>query len=72
MAVCLVKDLIKGVIFELITNCTHGLLQVVVFFYAIVICKVGPVMYLGCDKDQWRWRFTCISYVVLRGVILEQ
>ena len=24
------------------------------------------VMYLGCDKDQWRWRSKCISYVVLR------
>ena len=44
MVVCLVKDLIKGVIFKLITNCTHGLLQVVVFFYAIIICKVGPVI----------------------------
>ena len=27
---------------------------------------------LGCDKDQWRWRSKCISYVVLRGVIPEQ
>ena len=44
MAVCLVKNLIKGVIFELITNCTHGLLQVVIFFYAIIIHKVGPVI----------------------------
>ena len=34
--------------------------------------SVGSVMYLGCDKDQWRWRSKCISYVVLRGVILEQ
>ena len=30
------------------------------------------LMYLGCNKDQWRWRSKCISYVVLRGVILEQ
>ena len=30
------------------------------------------LMYLGCDKDQWRWRSKCISYVVLRGAILEQ
>ena len=27
------------------------------------------VMYLGCDKDQWRWRSKCMSYVVLRGGI---
>ena len=20
-------------------------------------------MYLGCDKDQWRWRSKCISYI---------
>ena len=31
-----------------------------------------PLIYLGCDKDQWRWRSKCISYVVLRGVIQEQ
>ena len=30
------------------------------------------MMYLGCDKDQWIWRSKCISYVVLRGAILEQ
>ena len=29
----------------------------------------NTVMYLGCDKDQWRWRSKCISYVVLRGAI---
>ena len=27
---------------------------------------------LGCDKDQWRWRSKCISYVVLRGAIQKQ
>ena len=32
----------------------------------------STVMYLGCDKDQWRWRSKCISYVVLRVAILEQ
>ena len=32
----------------------------------------SKMMYLGCDKDQWRWRSKCISYVVLRGVIQEQ
>ena len=30
------------------------------------------LMYLGCDKDQWRWRSKCMSYVALRGAILEQ
>ena len=30
------------------------------------------VIYLGCDKEQWRWRSKCISYLVLRGVIREQ
>ena len=24
------------------------------------------MIYLGCDKDQWRWRSKCIFYVVLR------
>ena len=32
----------------------------------------GMVIYLGCNKDQWRWRSKCISYVVLRGAIWEQ
>ena len=30
------------------------------------------MMYLGCEKDQWRLRSKCISYVVLRGAIREQ
>ena len=30
------------------------------------------LMYLGCNKDQWRWRSKCMSYVVLRGAIWEQ
>ena len=34
--------------------------------------KEEPLMYLGCDKDQWRWRSKCMSYVVLRGAIREQ
>ena len=29
----------------------------------------SKMMYLGCDKDQWRWRSKCMSYVVLRGAI---
>ena len=29
----------------------------------------APVMYQGCNKDWWRWRSKCMSYVVLQGVI---
>ena len=29
-------------------------------------------MYLGCNKDWWRWRSKCMNYVVLRGVVQEQ
>ena len=32
----------------------------------------SKMMYLGCDKDQWRWRSKCMSYVVLRGAVREQ
>ena len=32
----------------------------------------SKMIYLGCDKDQWRWRSKCISYMVLRGAIWEQ
>ena len=32
----------------------------------------SKMMYLRCDKDQWRWRSKCMSYVVLRDTVQEQ
>ena len=37
-----------------------------------ILKPIKPLMYLGCNKDQWRWRSKCISYVVLRGATQEQ
>ena len=32
----------------------------------------SKMMYLGCDKDWWKWRSACMSYVVPRDAVREQ
>ena len=52
---------------ELLSKCHCGQLQVLNCQFS-----VEPLIYLGCNKDQWSQRSKYKSYVALRGMLQEQ